>query len=63
MNCGLVGVNDVSDSHLALYEDQLESSTTHLKTELFTILGALLDLFPIHVTTSHLVIPTNVPWA
>jgi len=63
MDCGLIGVNEVSDSHIALYEDQLESSTTHLEIELFTILGAFAGLIPYpRLTISHLVIPTNVPW-
>src|ERR1700742_3341626 len=41
-----VDVNEENDSHIALYEDQIESSTTHLETEPFTILGAVAGLIP-----------------
>jgi len=41
-----VGVNEVNDSHIALYEDQIESSTTHLEIESFTILGGFAGLIP-----------------
>lgn len=41
-----VDVNEENDSHIALYEDQIESSTTHLEIEPFTILGAVAGLIP-----------------
>ena len=37
---------EVNDSHITLYEDQIESSTTHLEIEPFTILGAFAGLMP-----------------
>jgi len=37
---------DVNYSHIALYEDQIESSTTPLEIEQFTILGAFAGLIP-----------------
>ena len=43
---GYVDVKEVNDSHIALYEDQIESSTTHLEIEPFTILGASAGLIP-----------------
>jgi len=49
MSCVLVeyvGYNEVNDSHIAFYEDQLESSTTHLEIEPFTTLGAFAGLIP-----------------
>ena len=41
-----VDVNEENDSHIALYEEQIESSTTHLEIEPFTILGAVAGLIP-----------------
>ena len=38
----------MNDSHIALYEDQVESSTTHLEIEPFTTLGAFAGLIPYH---------------
>ena len=43
---GHVDVKEVNDSHIALYEDQNESSTTHLEIEPFTTLGAFTGLIP-----------------
>jgi len=43
---GYVDVKEVNDSHIALYEDQIESSTTHLEIEPFAILGAFAGLMP-----------------
>jgi len=66
MSYGLVeyvDVNEVNDPHITLYEDQIESSTTHLDIEPFTILVPSLDSSPTHITTSHLAMPANVPWA
>ena len=66
MSYGLVeyvDVNEVNDPHITLYEDQIESSTTHLEIEPFTILVPSLDSSPTHITTSHLAMPANVPWA
>jgi len=39
-------VKEVNDSHIALYGDQIESSTTHLEIEPFTILSAFAGLIP-----------------
>jgi len=64
MSCGLVeyvDVNEVNGSHITLYEDQIESSTTQLEIEPFTILVPSLDSSPTHTTTSHLTMPTNLP--
>jgi len=41
-----VDVNEVNDSHTALYEDQIESSTTHLEIEPFITLGVVAGLIP-----------------
>jgi len=41
-----VNAKEVNDSHIALYEDQIESSTTHLEIEPFTTLGAFAGLIP-----------------
>jgi len=41
-----VDAKEVNDSHIALYEDQIESSTTHLEIEPFTTLGAFAGLIP-----------------
>jgi len=49
MSCGLVeyvGVNEVNGSHIALYEDQIETSTTDLEIKPFKILGAFAGLIP-----------------
>lgn len=41
-----VDVNEENDSHIALYEKDIEPSTTHLEIEPFTILGAVAGLIP-----------------
>jgi len=41
-----VDVSEVNDSHIALYEDQIESPTTHLEIEPFITLGAVAGLIP-----------------
>jgi len=41
-----VDVNEVNDSHIALYEGQIESSTTDLEIEPFITLGAVAGLIP-----------------
>jgi len=43
---GYVDVKEMDDSHIALYEDQIESLTTHLEIEPFTTLGAFAELIP-----------------
>lgn len=39
-------VNEENDSNIAMYEDNLNSTTTHLEIEPFTILGAVAGLIP-----------------
>lgn len=39
-------VNEENDSNIAMYEDDLNQSTTHLEIEPFTILGAVAGLIP-----------------
>lgn len=39
-------VNEENDSHIAIYENEITSSTTHLEIEPFTILGAVAGLIP-----------------
>ena len=39
-------VNEENDSHIALYESFITSTTTHLEIEPFTILGAVAGLIP-----------------
>ncbi|KAG8808091.1 DNA-directed RNA polymerase III core subunit ret1 [Serendipita sp. 401] len=41
-----VDVNEENDSHIALYEKDIEPATTHLEIEPFTILGAVAGLIP-----------------
>ncbi|RDL38245.1 DNA-directed RNA polymerase subunit beta [Venustampulla echinocandica] len=41
-----VDVNEENDSNIALYENEIEESTTHLEIEPFTILGAVAGLIP-----------------
>ena len=43
---GYVGVKEVNDSHIALYANQIESSTTLLEIEPFITLGAFAGLVP-----------------
>ncbi|KAI4135010.1 MAG: hypothetical protein LQ347_001045 [Umbilicaria vellea] len=47
--CGLVeylDVNEENDSNIAVYEDEINETTTHLEIEPFTILGAVAGLIP-----------------
>lgn len=49
LNRGLVeylDVNEENDSNIALYEDNINETTTHLEIECFTILGAVAGLIP-----------------
>ncbi|KAI9699343.1 MAG: DNA-directed RNA polymerase III core subunit ret1 [Candelina mexicana] len=39
-------VNEENDSNIALYEEEINESTTHLEIEPFTILGAVAGLIP-----------------
>ncbi|KAG8526280.1 DNA-directed RNA polymerase III subunit [Bacidia gigantensis] len=39
-------VNEENDAHIAMYESNINSSTTHLEIEPFTILGAVAGLIP-----------------
>jgi len=39
-------VNEENDSYIALYESTIESTTTHLEIEPFTLLGAVAGLIP-----------------
>ncbi|PWN40570.1 beta and beta-prime subunits of DNA dependent RNA-polymerase [Ceraceosorus guamensis] len=39
-------VNEENDSYIALYENEMTSSTTHLEIEPFTLLGAVAGLIP-----------------
>lgn len=41
-----VDVNEENDSNIAVYEHQIDASTTHLEIEPFTILGAVAGLIP-----------------
>ena len=41
-----VDVNEENDSNIALYENEIDSTTTHLEIEPFTILGAVAGLIP-----------------
>ncbi|KAF3902060.1 hypothetical protein AA313_de0210168 [Arthrobotrys entomopaga] len=41
-----VDVNEENDAHIAIYEHEISSSTTHLEIEPFTILGAVAGLIP-----------------
>jgi DNA-directed RNA polymerase III subunit RPC2 len=41
-----VDVNEENDSNIALYEDEINETTTHLEIEPFTILGAVAGLIP-----------------
>lgn len=41
-----VDVNEENDSNIALYENEINGSTTHLEIEPFTILGAVAGLIP-----------------
>jgi DNA-directed RNA polymerase III subunit RPC2 len=41
-----VDVNEENDSNIALYENEINESTTHLEIEPFTILGAVAGLIP-----------------
>jgi DNA-directed RNA polymerase III subunit RPC2 len=41
-----VDVNEENDSNIALYEPEINDSTTHLEIEPFTILGAVAGLIP-----------------
>lgn len=39
-------VNEENDSHIAMYESDITSTTTHLEIEPFTVLGAVAGLIP-----------------
>ena len=41
-----VDVNEENDSNIALYENEIDQTTTHLEIEPFTILGAVAGLIP-----------------
>ena len=41
-----VDVNEENDSNIALYENEIDATTTHLEIEPFTILGAVAGLIP-----------------
>ncbi|KAF8864371.1 putative DNA-directed RNA polymerase III subunit RPC2 [Acephala macrosclerotiorum] len=41
-----VDVNEENDSNIALYENEIDETTTHLEIEPFTILGAVAGLIP-----------------